>query len=337
LTRLVLHAPGVHTGGGLVLLQNLLAAPGLPLAWANLDSRALEHVRLPRNAAVNAVEPRLLSRLRAEMALPGASSANSVVLCFHGLPPLLRPSGKVVVFLQNRNYLGLDPASTFDGRTRWRLPLERRLSALFKRNVDEYVVQTPYMARATRAWHGGEPRIRIIPYLDAEPPVARAHLPKHDFIYVADGEAHKNHRVLLEAWALLAEGGLRPSLAVTLDGHYRDLLAEIDATRARHELRVENLGMLSRKKLGEAYGASGALVYPSISESFGLPLVEASRNGLPIIASELDYVRDVCDPVQTFDPASATSIARAVRRYLQLPEPRVSVRSGGEFVRELLD
>ena len=39
-------------------------------------------------------------------------------------------------------------------------------------------------------------------------------------------------------------------------------------------------------------------------ESFGLPLLEASSIDLPIIASESDYVRDVCEPAQTFDPNS---------------------------------
>ena len=336
MTRLILHAPGVHTGGGLVLLQNLLSVPALPLALANLDARALAHLPLRPDMTIHAVKPSAAARLQAEVSLARASTPESVVLCFHGMPPLLKPRGRVVVFLQNRNYLGLEPASAFDGRTRFRLPLERFLCRFFKGNVDEYIVQTPYMARATHAWHGGEPRIRVIPFLDGGP-AAKPTGRKHDFIYVADGEAHKNHRGLLEAWKLLAAERLRPSLALTLEARFGNLLGEIARAVRAQSLRIDNLGLLPRDRLEQAYRESGALVFPSTSESFGLPLVEASRHGLPIIASELDYVRDVCDPVQTFDPHSPTSIARAVRRFMAVPEPRPAVRSGSDFIHELLN
>ena len=78
------------------------------------------------------------------------------------------------------------------------------------------------------------------------------------------------------------------------------------------------------------------MIFPSTSESFGLPLIEATHAGLPILASELDYVRDVCSPVQTFDPTSPVSIARAVKRFLAAPEPALQLRSPQEFWRELL-
>ena len=46
-----------------------------------------------------------------------------------------------------------------------------------------------------------------------------------------------------------------------------------------------------------------------------MPLIEAKRLGMPIIASERNYVRDLIDPVETFDPESPLSICRAVMRY----------------------
>jgi glycosyltransferase involved in cell wall biosynthesis len=75
------------------------------------------------------------------------------------------------------------------------------------------------------------------------------------------------------------------------------------------------------------------LIYPSQLESFGLPLVEAVSLGLDVIASELDYVRDVVYPVQTFDPTSALSIARAVKRYCGLTDPAFQLNSPAEFLK----
>ena len=57
---------------------------------------------------------------------------------------------------------------------------------------------------------------------------------------------------------------------------------------------------------------------------------------MPIIAGEMDYVRDVVDPSETFDPLSPVSIARAIKRYLGVPERPLSVMTAERFVKELL-
>ena len=67
-----------------------------------------------------------------------------------------------------------------------------------------------------------------------------------------------------------------------------------------------------------------------------LPLIEAMYYGLSIIASELDYVRDVFVSVETFDPDSPVSIARAVRRFLGNAELTVQFHSAEAFLAEVL-
>ena len=73
--------------------------------------------------------------------------------------------------------------------------------------------------------------------------------------------------------------------------------------------------MVEYANIGDLFETSKAL-NPSLQESFGLPLVEASSMALPIIASDLDYVFDVCEPDYVFNPNCHKSIARAVMRYL---------------------
>jgi glycosyltransferase involved in cell wall biosynthesis len=77
-------------------------------------------------------------------------------------------------------------------------------------------------------------------------------------------------------------------------------------------------------------------LFPSLGESFGLPLIEAQAMGLPILAAELDFVRDVCAPVETFDAQSAVSIARAVRRFLQQAESPRAPATAQEFLARLM-
>jgi glycosyltransferase involved in cell wall biosynthesis len=82
----------------------------------------------------------------------------------------------------------------------------------------------------------------------------------------------------------------------------------------QHGLRVSNNSVPSGQISG-LYAQCGALIYPSLFESFGLPLLEARLAGVPILAAERDYVRDVITPAVSFDPESSLSIARAVMRY----------------------
>ena len=103
-----------------------------------------------------------------------------------------------------------------------------------------------------------------------------------------------------------------------------------------HGLQIRNLGHMPHADVLALYGRARALVFPSKGESFGLPLIEARDQGLPILAAELDFVRDVCEPVQTFDPESAVSIARAVRRFLGQAEPPLRAASAAEFLQALM-
>ncbi|PRC92707.1 glycosyltransferase [Solimicrobium silvestre] len=336
--RLLLHAPNVHVGGGLVLLKELLLALTFEEGWANLDKRAFELLCLPPKMDCNFVSPSLMGRLQAEFRLRHVARHDDLILCFHGMPPLLRVAGRVVVFQQNRNYLGLSPLSSFLGRTKVRVALERFICRSFKNHVNEYIVQTSSMQSAVKAWHGGNPIVRVIPFMDilVVESVSCADARKYDFIYVADGEAHKNHRNLLAAWILLAKEGIFPSLALTLGDSYNSLRREIDNANSTHNLNITNLGLLPHKKVLDLYHSGKALIFPSTAESFGLPLLEASHTGMPIVASELDFVRDVCQPTQTFDPNSPVSIARAVKRLWNIPTEPIEIGSAHDFLEVLL-
>jgi len=329
----LLHAPNVHTGGGFVLLQSLLGlAPVGGNIAALLDVRAKQQFEIPSQLRVRWVKPTVGSRFMAERSLQLASDAETTVLCFHGLPPLLPVAGQVIVFLQNRLYVQSPPWSNYSKHTALRLAIERWLGWHHRHRVARYVVQTPSMARDLAQWWcrdakgPAQPPIDVLPFADAfAAPLPRVERPDWDFVYVADGEAHKNHRRLFDAWQVLADQGLRPRLALTLSPRDRLLGEEVQRLRAQQGLEIHDLGILPREQVFALYANARALIFPSLTESFGLPLIEASRAGLPILAPELDYVRDVCNPAQTFDPMSPTSIARAVKRFLGLAQPVVNV------------
>lgn len=326
--RLFVHAINVHQGGGAVLLCDLLRAiPSNVEAVVHVDARMGVPADLPDHVRVASVEPTLLGRFAAELRLASTVAPDDRVLCFGNLPPLFRLRGEAVVFLHNR-YL-VDPCAPLGAlqlKPRIRLWLERAWLRGGRLNASRYIVQTPSMQRLAAQQLGVA--VCCAPFVPAGvlDQVGGRTGQQFDFLYVASGEAHKNHAALIEAWGMLADDGVFPSLALTLAPEATPALCVRITQAAARGLRIHNIGVLPHDRLLTMYRASGALIYPSSFESFGLPLVEARQAGLPILAPELDYVRDVTDPDETFDPHSPISIARAVRRHLegrtQAPEPR---------------
>jgi glycosyltransferase involved in cell wall biosynthesis len=338
---LLIHAPNVHQGGGRGLLLALLdAARRRSDISAILDARLRADV-LAELRIVRTVAPGLGSRLAAEWLLRSVVGAHDTVLCFGNLPPLFSVRGRVVLFLQNR-YL-VRPRSTrgLPVRVRLRNAIERiwlrsRLGA-----VHTVIVQTPSMAREVSEVFGITPR--TAPFAAAADhsdtmaqPQAVSSGPA-SFLYVASGEPHKNHLNLLAAWRLLFDEGVTASLTLTVPcDRFPALCAAIEDAR-RHGSMVENVGFVDSATLAGLYTRCSAIVYPSRFESFGLPLIEAQRRGIPILAAELDYVRDLMDPVQSFDPESPVSIARAVKRFLARTETRAELLTPDRFLASVID
>jgi len=343
--RLIVFAPNVGGGGGLILLRELLRT-SWPAARiiAILDVRGREQLGdLPRGIALHWVRSTLRGRWQAERLLARIGRQSDVVLCFHNLPPVARVSATICCYVQNANLVGIIPKSTLRGWVRVRYAVERFIARRFRRKIDRYIVQTPTMAEALRRWYGpGVPPIDVLPFggSDLARPAASpatidtARFAAASFLYVSDGSLHKNHPRLFDAWRMLASQGLFPRLAVTLHPARDAALARDVAALAANGLRVENLGLLSHTEVLDSYRHYSAMIFPSVAESFGLPLLEAAQAGLPILAPELDYVRDVCVPAETFDPASPRSIARAVRRFLSCQGNTVAILTAAEFADE---
>ena len=75
---------------------------------------------------------------------------------------------------------------------------------------------------------------------------------------------------------------------------------------------VVNLGKISHDEVFEIYGRSKALLFPSLKESLGLPLIEANQLGLKVLVSNLPFANDILVNPITFDPKSSDSIATVI-------------------------
>ncbi|MBX9913418.1 MAG: glycosyltransferase [Pseudomonadaceae bacterium] len=333
--KLFLHAPNVHTGGGLTLLQALYSTPELSIHFEQVDVRALD--KLPPTCGERcSVRPTIFSRIEAEIRLWRRVSKNDVVLCFHGLVPLFPLNGEVIVFLQNRILFNGGSLQGYPLKTKLRLSVERLMFKALTRGVKKFIVQTPSMAEQAKFFLSQKAVVVICPFVVASHAAINESADKRfDYVYVASAEHHKNHHKLLEAWCLLAQQNIRPSLALTVS-YGSPLSMIIDRLTEQWQLNVVNLGYISTLEVSALYDQSSALIYPSTTESLGLPLIEARERRLPIISAELDYVRDIVVPIETFDPESPLSIARAVKRHLGIVEFCQPMYGPKAFLEEVL-
>jgi glycosyltransferase involved in cell wall biosynthesis len=338
-TRLVFYAPNIRQGGGATLLAALLSTPVFNVSRvAIVDERFPIPAETPRDVIIRRVQPGTFARIKADFGLRTTVLPDDVVICLGNLPPLLRLRGKTVLFLQNRLLVDGGALEGWRAVARFKLYAGRIWLRHRLTNADVMVVQTPTMRRLVKSSLGVDAEIwPFAPPLHKSETRSAQNNRKFDFLYVSSGEPHKNHVRLIEAWRLLAHDQLRPHLCVTLsERDHPQLCEKISIACESDNLRITNVGLQSREHIEGLYNQATAFLYPATLESFGIPLLEATAAGLPIIASEADYVRDLVVPAQTFDPLSAISIARAVKRFLNYPDDRTVPMSPEHFVRRVL-
>jgi len=314
----ILYAPNIHQGGGRSLLLPLLEEIKNDASlWLILDERLLLPVGLQLQGKVIRVTRSVLGRLSAEWWLKNHLSTHSRVLAFGNLPPLLARCEEIYVFIQNRYLVDSSPIwAGFPWRIILRMKIERLWLRFFLPKNAKLIVQTPSMQSTLLA--GLNRYAESMPFIastqSTETPLTRR--PAYDFLYVASGEPHKNHKNLVRAWAGLSEQQIFPHLALTLDStRFPDLCQWIENLKVQHQLKISFLGELTSDQMAVTYASSRALIYPSRYESFGLPLVEAVAAGLPVLAANELYVTDVVRPTATFDARFPQSIVEAVKHF----------------------
>jgi len=209
----------------------------------------------------------------------------------------------------------------------------------YNANTVYYIVQTPHMAEAiTRLGLKDYSHCLTIPFYDDRKYVV-PHSPfservKDEFVFIANPSPQKNYPKLLDAWEYLLEKGSIPKLHVTIDDTAPQLLARITSLNSRGA-RIANH---QSPDIAELYVKCPYLIFPSVMESFGLPLIEAVDSGMKVLASSLPYVLDVITPSLTFDPYDKISISDAVIKALRddLPFPKIRTVNEVDRLVELL-
>jgi glycosyltransferase involved in cell wall biosynthesis len=128
---------------------------------------------------------------------------------------------------------------------------------------------------------------------------------------VSNRQGHKNEPRLVEAFARSA---LPPALRLVFTGSATpELRAHI--VRCGVAARVQFVGQVPEGEMPSLYRGAMALVFPSLYEGFGLPVVEAMACGTPVLTSNATALREIAgDAALLVNPESVDEIAAAIHR-----------------------
>jgi glycosyltransferase involved in cell wall biosynthesis len=164
-------------------------------------------------------------------------------------------------------------------------------------------------------------------------------IPNEFMLYPAHCWPHKNHLRLLDSVARLRDAeGLRVHLVCTGGLHHDFPSIQAHVRSLRLEDQVSFLGYVSHEDLRALYSTAKFLIFPSLFEGYGFPLVEAMQAGLPIACSNVTSVPEtVADAALMFDPWKIESISNAVRQLWQDASIRESLVQRGRARLHLFD
>lgn len=134
------------------------------------------------------------------------------------------------------------------------------------------------------------------------------------FIYIGTFYPHKNVETLVKAYAKTnSQVGL---ILVGPEDHFTSQIIKL-IKDLKQEDRIKLYTKSTREDLIFFYKNALALIHPSLSEGFGLPIVESMYFGLPIIASNIDVFQELLGKnYLQFNPQDENDIAEKIKQFI---------------------
>ncbi len=152
------------------------------------------------------------------------------------------------------------------------------------------------------------------------------------FVVLGTIEGRKNHAMLLRVWSRLIEvlGAQAPRLLIIGQrGWEADCVFDQLDRPGKLRDHVMELNDCSDSDIRGHMSTARALLFPSIIEGYGLPLVEALGVGVPVIASDLPVFREIArDGPDYLDPSDESAWQRAILDYTREDSAKRSAQIG---------
>ena len=232
----------------------------------------------------------------------------SIILCFSNVPPPLKLEIPVFTFFQNKLLL----TDSFKAGFRVALGfwIKRIYIFINKKNSDLWIVQTNHMKQGlNKKLLINNRKILTLPFFPGgeDKKLEKGNNKKNNsFFYITSDTKYKNNYLLVKTWIDLYNGGFRDiQLILTLK---KDYYTKLVKSFKNLPPNITNLEYLPYNHVENLYSENKYLIFASLVESFGLPLIEAYQHSCDIIAPDLPYVNEIIIPTYSFDPYNSKSL-----------------------------
>jgi glycosyltransferase involved in cell wall biosynthesis len=155
-------------------------------------------------------------------------------------------------------------------------------------------------------------------------------LPSQYLLYVGSVTERKNLGVVIDAYEQLAPGERIPWVIVGKGKKHRHALAQRIAEKQLDRWVIWIDDLADNYRLKTLYQHASALIYPSLYEGFGLPVVEALLSKTPVITSNTSSLPEAGGPHSVYvAPNQADEVAHALRQVLNNTELRKTMKEEG--------
>ena len=273
-----------------------------------------------------------LSRVGFDYLLPEAA-------LFHATEHLLLPLRTIPTVLTVHDLIFRHLPSHHKPLNRWYLNLSL---PLYCRRATHIIVVSECTRRDLITAYGLPPeKITVIreaadPRFRPRPPEvvaavsARYGLPARYLLFVGTIEPRKNLTRLLVAFEAAHAEGLTDGLVIVgrRGWLYGDFFARLEQSPARDAVHFP--GYVPDADLPAIYAGAQALVFPSLYEGFGLPVLEAMACGTPVAASHASSIPEIgAEAVLYFDPTDTEAMTETIRTLLRDADLRADLRQRG--------
>jgi hypothetical protein len=242
------------------------------------------------------------------------------ILCFANVPPPIKINKKVFIYFHNELILN-NSNSNFNYSER----LIFNLKKLYIKHLNKgyfWFVQSEYMSYNLNKFLKIDfEKIILAPIYNDTISMDNSSKELASYIYPANNQKHKNiERLLLAFIEVSKEITKEIKLKITVDKNDFRVLGNSNLMN----LQVEFTGNLDYGTLIEHYRKSNFLIFPSLKESFGLPLIEGVQMGCKVLAADLPYSKNIVNASIYFDPYSISDIKKAIIKSLNNPNLKQS-------------
>jgi glycosyltransferase involved in cell wall biosynthesis len=155
-------------------------------------------------------------------------------------------------------------------------------------------------------------------------------LPEKYFLFVGTLEPRKNLKAIFHAFALLDAEKEDISLVIigNIGWKNKDVMSLLKTHRYRS--RIHFAGYVNNARLSFIYKNALCLLFPSLYEGFGFPILEAMNYGVPVITSNVSSMPEVAgDAALLVDPNDVQGLADAMNKVLANDDLRNTLKSKG--------